>query len=120
MPLTSLAAHALGRCSSLVRLPGCAKRGAVETSVARRAHSHKDFGRMRRFVAILIAGAVAVTSVAAEAEPCPTMRAHALKRCCCPPAPEGTARLTCCTANKTNYSFTDTRTTEMYTLSVAD
>jgi len=59
---------------------------------------------VRRFLAIVVAGAVAVTSVAAAAEPCPTMRAHALKRCCCPPAPEETARLTCCTANKTNDS----------------
>lgn len=52
---------------------------------------------MQRLLAILIAGAVSLTSVAA-AESCPTMRAQALERCCCPPTAQQHARLTCCTS----------------------
>jgi hypothetical protein len=60
-------------------------------------------GLVQRLLAILIAGTIATTSVAA-AEACPTMRAQALKRCCCPPSPQEHARLTCCNATKTNDS----------------
>jgi hypothetical protein len=58
---------------------------------------------MRPLFALFVAGAIATTSVAA-AESCPTMRAHALKRCCCPPSPQGHARLTCCDAKDANGS----------------
>src|SRR5919201_3630443 len=58
---------------------------------------------MQRLVAILVAGAVATTSVAA-AESCPTMRAHAVKRCCCPPSAQAHPRLICCNAKDKNDS----------------
>jgi hypothetical protein len=58
---------------------------------------------VQRLLALMVAGAVATTSVAAE-ESCPTMRAQGLKRCCCPPGPQGQARLTCCTATPANRS----------------
>lgn len=52
---------------------------------------------MRRLVAMSVAAAVASSSVALAASlDCPTMRARALSRCCCPPGPAGQARLTCC------------------------
>ena len=69
----------------------------------RGSHRTAMIGRMQRLIAIMVAGAVATTSVAA-AESCPTMRALALKRCCCPPSPQEHARLTCCTAKTSNDS----------------
>jgi hypothetical protein len=63
----------------------------------------KDDG-VRRLLAIVVAGVVVTTSATVASEPCPTMRAHALKRCCCPPAPQGHARLTCCTVTTADRS----------------
>lgn len=68
-----------------------------------------DRAHVRRFLAIVIAGAVAATSVAAAAESCPAMRARALKRCCCPPSPQGSARLTCCTVTSTDRATSSAR-----------
>jgi hypothetical protein len=63
---------------------------------------------MRRLFALFIAGTMVATSVAA-ADSCPTMRAKALKRCCCPPSSQGHARLTCCETKTSAGSTTAVR-----------
>ncbi|HET9594134.1 MAG TPA: hypothetical protein VFP65_01065 [Anaeromyxobacteraceae bacterium] len=64
---------------------------------------------MRRLIAIVVLGAVAATSVASAAEPCPAMRERRLKHCCCPPSPQGSARLTCCTVSNVDRSTLSAR-----------
>ena len=76
--------------------------GAQAGFLARRVADRHD-RRMRRMLALFVASAIATTSVAA-AESCPTMRAHALKHCCCPPSSQGHARLTCCDTKTTTDS----------------
>lgn len=53
--------------------------------------------RVRRLVSIAVVVAFATSPVAfAASVDCPTMRARALSRCCCPAGGQEQARLSCC------------------------
>jgi hypothetical protein len=75
--------------------PPCRFVCRVSVALPRRS---AHLGSVHRLLAIAVAGAVAVTSVAAAPSAnCPAMRERVLKHCCCPPGPPEAARLTRCT-----------------------
>ena len=70
---------------------------------ARRLHADYAEKGMQRLLAILAAGAVAATSVAAL-QACPTMRGDALERWWCQSTQEGHSRFSCSSGVKANGS----------------